>query len=251
MESKDMCDLFALSSSNDYTPHEYLPLFAEKGKGNMNGWGIGFFRDNQAFVEKSSEQVYSGRQVHESFQRLARVIDSRIIISHISCPLSGGRHTADNHPFVLPFLGHNWLFVHVGVVEGIENYKTTLDPHLDSRAFPARVFEYLRDHMVGLVSRNPYLSLYDALRNAIQEIAAEYPGRYTFFLANESVLFVFCNFHPIMLLRESETSGEVLLVTSVREGLSSKEWLVVRPEEHCAGKLLVIAGPDVLYGGDV
>lgn len=246
-----MCDLLALSASNDYTPHEYLPIFAEKGKGNMNGWGIGFFRDNRAYVEKSAERVFAGEQVHESFQRLARVIDSRIIVSHISCSLSGGRHSTDNHPFVLPFLGHSWLFVHVGVVDGIAGYETSVEPRVESEAFPARIFEYLRDRMVSALSRNPYLGLYDALRNAIQEISRDYPGRYTFFLANESVLFVFCNYHPIMLLRESETSGEVLLITSVKEGLSAKQWLSVVPEEPHVGKLLVIAGPDVLYRGDV
>jgi predicted glutamine amidotransferase len=97
-----MCDIFALSAGYNYTAQDYLPVFAEKARKNMNGWGIGFFREGQAFVEKSSEQVFVGDQVHESFQRLARVIDSRIIISHISCPLSGGRHSTLT-TILLPF----------------------------------------------------------------------------------------------------------------------------------------------------
>ena len=109
-----MCDIFALSAGHNYSAKEYLPVFAKKAKQNMNGWGIGFYRNGSAFVEKSSEQVFSGDQIHESFQRLARVIDSRIIVSHISCPLSGGRHSAHNNPFSLTFLDHTWLFVNVG-----------------------------------------------------------------------------------------------------------------------------------------
>ncbi|MGA8180330.1 MAG: class II glutamine amidotransferase, partial [Desulfobacterales bacterium] len=93
-----MCDIFAISAGYNYTPQEYLPIFAEKGQHNMNGWGIGFFREDQAFVEKSDEQVFSNQQVHESFQRLARVIDSRIIISHVNCPKSGSLHLSHKHP---------------------------------------------------------------------------------------------------------------------------------------------------------
>ncbi|MFO7970638.1 MAG: hypothetical protein R6U40_02675 [Desulfobacterales bacterium] len=48
-----MCDIFAISAGYKHTPKKYLPVFAEKGKQNMNGWGIGFFRDDQAFISMS------------------------------------------------------------------------------------------------------------------------------------------------------------------------------------------------------
>ncbi len=246
-----MCDIFALSSGFNYTAQQYLPIFAEKGKRNMNGWGIGFYRDNQALVEKSSEQVFDSEQVHEGFQRLARVVDSRIIISHISCPLSGGSHTAHNHPFSLSFLNHVWLFVHVGLIEGIENYKTTNEPRIDVDVYPARVFEYLRDQLVSYLRYTPYDSLGRSLVKGIKNMLSEYPGRYAFFLANESVLFAFCNFRQLMLLRESESVGDRLVLTSIKEGLSDRQWTPIVPAKNSLGKLLVAAGPDVLYLGDV
>ncbi|MCK8602225.1 class II glutamine amidotransferase [Desulfoferrobacter suflitae] len=246
-----MCDIFALSSGVNYTAQEYLPIFAEKSQRNMNGWGIGFFRDNHALIEKSSERVYSQEQVHESFQRLARVVDSRIIVSHISCPLSGGRHTAHNHPFALSFLDHAWLFVHVGLIDGIEEYKTAHEPRIDVDVYPARVFEYLRDQLVSYLRYTPYGSLGRSLVKSIKNMVTEYPGNYAFFLANESVLFAFCNFRQLMLLRETESSGNSLILTSIKEGLSDKDWITIRPEPATLGKLLVIAGPDLLYLGDV
>ena len=127
-----MCDIFALSAGYNHTPQKYLPIFAEKARKNISGWGIGFFRDGEAFVEKSSEQVFVDDQVHESFQRLARVVDSRIIVSHISCPLSGGRHSAHNNPFTLPFLDHIWLFVNVGRDQEIEQYRSDNEPRLEA-----------------------------------------------------------------------------------------------------------------------
>lgn len=246
-----MCDIFAISAGYNHTPKKYLPIFAEKGKQNMNGWGIGFFRDDQAFMEKSSEQVFSQDQVHESFQRLARVIDSRIIISHINCPKSGGRHTDHHHPFKLSFLDHSWLFAQVGAVKSIEEYRTTEKPRLTADVYTARIFEYLRDQMVLLHNQNPYITLYMALRISIQKLVSDYPGEYSFFLANESVLFAFCNYRQLMLLKESESMGDILLITSIKEGLSQSNWQLVMPDPQSYGELLVIAGPDVLYAGDV
>jgi len=246
-----MCYIFALSAGYNYTAQHYLPIFAEKGKKNMNGWGIGFYRENEALVEKSAEQVYSEDHLHESFQRLARVIDSRIIVSHISCPLSGGRHSTENHPFTLPFLDHVWLFVHVGVVSAIENYRTAYEPRLEPEVYSARIFEFLRDKLAATMEYNPYENLLTALQSAIRKLVAEYPGRYNFFLANESVLFAFSNFHSLKILRDSGTMGDILLITSVAEGLSDKEWIEIRPKEASVGKLIAVAGPDILYQGDV
>ena len=246
-----MCDILAISAGYNYTPKNYLPIFAEKGKENMNGWGIGFFREDQALVEKSSEQVFIDNHVHESFQRLARVIDSRIIISHLTCPKIGGHHSVYNHPFKLDFLDHNWLFAQIGVVENINEYQTTETPRLEVDAYTARIFEYLRDQLVLLNHKNPYISMYIALRIAIQKLLNDYPGNYTLFLANESFLFAFSNFRQLMVLKESESMGDILLITSVRERLIRTDWHPIVPDPESQGELLAIAGPDVLYAGDV
>jgi hypothetical protein len=246
-----MCDIFALSAGYNYTAEDYLPVFAKKAKQHMHGWGIGFFRDGQPVVEKSSEQVFDGDQVHESFQRLARVIDSRIIISHISCPLSGGQHSAHNDPFTLPFLDHVWLFVQVGRDQDIDGYQTVNEPLLEADVSAARIFEYLRDQLIRHAKNHPYGTLYVGLRECIRKLLSDYPGLYTFFLANESVLFGFSNSRRLLLLKKSEKLGDILLVTSVGERLSPEEWLPIEPDENSQGKLMVIAGPDVLHLEDI
>lgn len=242
-----MCDVLAISAGHNYTPKEYLPLFAERGKNNMNGWGIGFYRDHQALVETSSERVFSNDHVHESFERLARVIDSRVILSHISCPLSGITERLQNYPLSLSFLNHVWLFVHVGVVEGIENYQTKGEPLFAEAGYSARILEYLRDRMEAGSIQNRYSSLLVNLRAGIRSLTTEFPGHYTFVLTNESVVFVFSNFRPLMVLKESDRSGDVLLITSVSEGLSSKEWFCLKADQHYHGLLVIAAGPDLLH----
>jgi hypothetical protein len=54
-----------------------------------------------------------------------------------------------------------------------------------------------------------------------------------------------------MILKVSESMGDILLVTSVKEGLSRTDWHPITPDPQSQGELLVIAGPDVLYAGDV
>jgi predicted glutamine amidotransferase len=246
-----MCDIFAISAGYNYTPQKYLPIFAEKSRHNMNGWGIGFFREDQAFVEKSDEKVFSDQQVHESFQRLARVIDSRIIISHVNCPQSGSLHLSHRHPLMLSFMDHTWLFAQVGIIEGIENYETVQEPRLEISVYTARIFEYLRDHLIIAHDRNPHISLFAALRLSIKNLLMNYPGDFAFFLVNESVLFAFCKSRPLSILRKSERMGDVLLITSIGEGLSQNNWHTIVAQNPSKGKLLVIAGPDVLYAADI
>jgi predicted glutamine amidotransferase len=245
-----MCDILAISAGYNYTPRQHLPLFAERGRRNMDGWGIGFFRDGEALVETSPEEVYPGYQVHEGFQRLARVIDSRIIVAQVRCSLSG-HHRADSHLFTISFLDHSWIFAHVGIVEGIEQYRTPNDPRLDIEVYSARILEYLRDQLICRCALNPYLSLSACLRSSVQELVSDYPGDYAFFLANESVIFAFCNFRQFLFLREAESMGEVLLVTTLEEGLSANNWFAVRPVEGARGIMVVVAGPELLHVGDV
>jgi hypothetical protein len=65
------------------------------------------------------------------------------------------------------------------------------------------------------------------------------------------MLFGFSNFRQLMLLRELESFGNSLILTSIKEGLSDKEWTDIKPESNTLGKLIAVAGPDILYLGDV
>lgn len=242
-----MCDLLAISAAFNYAPWQYLPLFAEKGNANVSGWGLGFFRDTGVVVEASTESVYQDNRMHDSFQRLARVIDSRMILAHLSCPLSGGRHEREAHPFTLDFLGHSWLFVHVGIVETIGGYRTRLQPRLDVHVASARVFEFLRDRMCEIVDQEPYCELLDALTRATTDLVQAYPGHYSYFLANESVLFGFFNFRQLTMLKLKEPMGDVLLITTIEEGLSSEPWRFIGLEGDSLGKIVVVGGADFLY----
>jgi hypothetical protein len=122
---------------------------------------------------------------------------------------------------------------------------------LEISVYTARIFEFLRDNLLIAHDRNPHISLFAAIQLSIKKLLKNYSGDFAFFLVNESVLFAFCKSRPLSILRKSEKMGDVLLITSIGEGLSQNNWQSIAREDPSKGKLLVIAGPDVLYAADI
>jgi hypothetical protein len=247
-----MCELFAMSAGQHYTAQDYLPLFADKARDNMSGWGIGFFREGEVHIEKSCEGIYAGGQVQDSFQRLARVIGSRIIISHIRCPQSGHQQESLAQPLTDHFLEHHWLFSFTGESRHGLSYDSPR-PLMREPLLAARVFEYVRDGMEEQVAAWPSNSLYQALAVTCKRLITQHPGRYAFFLANETVLFAFLNHGEILTYRPPEEAGDSLVLTTVSGGLTRDPdlWSTYANKDPQRGQVLVISGTDLIYLGSI
>ena len=245
-----MCELFAMSAGQNYTAQDYLPVFADKSRANISGWGIGFFRDGQVHIEKSCEGIYAGDQVHDSFQRLARVVDSRIIISHIRCPKAGHQKESLAQPLSDHFLDHHWLFSFTGdspkaawLPEPQAHYTGGVAGRPSLRIYPGR--------HGGPVADWPDLSLYQALAVTCKKLITDYPGKYIFFLANETVLFAFLNNAQVLTYHPPEAQGESLVLTTVSGGLTRDpdHWRAYPNADPSRGQILIISGADLLYQG--
>jgi predicted glutamine amidotransferase len=245
-----MCELFAMSSGQRFTAQEYLPLFADKSRANISGWGIGFFRNGGVFIEKSCEGIYAGDQVHDSFQRLARVIDSRVIVSHIRCTKSGHQKESHAQPFADQFLDHQWLFCFAGESTGCSAYVSPR-PIIEENLLAARVFEFVRDGLLAQQADRPDQSLYQGLVVTCKKLITQYPGQYILFLANESVLFAFLNYAQVLVYRPPETAGEFLVLTTVSGGLTRdpEHWCSYPNPDPARGQILIVSGADLLYHG--
>jgi predicted glutamine amidotransferase len=242
-----MCDLFALSAKKDYSAPEFLPIFAVRAKKNMDGWGIGFFRKHHALVEKSAEQIFHSGQLHDSFQRLARVVKSRIIICHLRFRTSGLIDECHAHPFVLKFGGHDWIFAHNGKAPAIEFHRSTGEPIEDAVSDSARAFEYLRDHIEGYRRHGAAPTmLFNALSDSIIQMIDQYPGEYNFLLSNGHLLFAFTNHRQFMVMKGSKKLKGALLLTTLARGLTKEKWLRVAKATNRRGLLLAISGNDVI-----
>lgn len=242
-----MCDLFALSAQKDYSAPEILPVFAVQAKKNMDGWGIGYFRKQQAFIEKSAEQVYVSGYVHDGFQRLARVIKSRLILCHIRLQTSGRVDECHAHPFVLKFGGHSWIYAHNGKAPAIEVYRSSGTVIEDAISDSARSFEYLRDRLLDFYQNVTKLpTLFHAVKQSTEQMIEEYPGDYNYLLSNGQLLFAFTNHRQFMVLRGSRELKGALILTTVARGLSKAKWKRVAKSTTRRGLLLAISGNDII-----
>ncbi len=140
-----MCDLFSLSAATNYSAPKSLPIFALRAGRNMDGWGIGFYRKNHAYVEKSAARAYFEGRFHDGFQRLARVVSSRFIIAHVRLRTSGPIDECHAHPFAMSFRGQDWIFAHNGKAPAIESYRSKRVRLDEAVSDSARTFEYLLD----------------------------------------------------------------------------------------------------------
>jgi predicted glutamine amidotransferase len=242
-----MCDLFALSATKDYSAPEFLPVFAVQAKQNMDGWGIGYFRKHHAFVEKSAERIFHSGQLHDSFQRLARVVKSRIIICHLRFQTSGPVDECHAHPFVLKFGGHDWIFAHNGKAPDIESYRTCGIAIEDTVSDSAKAFEYLRDRMEDYHRHDSKPDqLFKALMNGTSKMIDQYPGEYNFLMSNGHLLFAFTNHRQFMLMKGSNKLKGAFLLTTLPRGLTQEKWLRVAKATNRRGLLLAISGNDVI-----
>jgi predicted glutamine amidotransferase len=246
-----MCDLFALSAVRHYTAAASLPLFAVRGRQNVHGWGIGFFRHRVPIVEKSADKVFAEGRLHASFQRLARVVNSPIILAHIRYKSSGEVDECHAHPFVLDFWGQSWIFAHNGKAPAIESYASPHTPVLEAVSDSARAFEFLRDFFLDAESRRSDTPFDVILREALVHLLRLYPGGYNFLLTNGQVIWAFTNHRHFMMLKGSDRLEDALLLTTIEEGLSPEHWLRLAAGEGSRGLLLLIAGGDLILSEDL
>jgi predicted glutamine amidotransferase len=247
-----MCDLFALSAAKNYSAPKSLPIFAFKAGRNMDGWGIGYFKKDRAYVEKSAARAYHEGRYHDGFQRLTRVISSRFIIAHVRLRTSGPIDECHAHPFVVRLNGQDWIFAHNGKAPAIESYRGRTVRLDDAVSDSARTFEYLLDGIVDhYEGKRGAPSLFSAVAETSRQLIEEYPGTYNYLLTNGSVMFAFSNHRQFLLLKESRNLEGGLLLTTVERGLSGENWTRVARQTESKGLLMAIVGSDILLAEEI
>lgn len=249
-----MGELFAMSAGNNTTAQGYLPLFAAQAAKTISGWGLGFFHNGRAVIEKDSEPVYAHKILQDGFERLARVVESRIILAQIGCPFFGRPRPTEGQPLHDHFLDHDWLFTQVGGgAASLESYQTSNQPLSKEYSSSVRTFEFIRDYLTAESVSAPSQSLYQTLALGCKKLINAHPGEYKFFLANETILLAFLNFPQIYIWKNRPVLGDRLLLTTLGpdlgiEGLTPQSVSSTNPNR---GVILIIAGSDLIYVGHV
>jgi hypothetical protein len=109
----------------------------------------------------------------------------------------------------------------------------------------------LRDYFTDAEPRRPHTPFGVILLEALDQLLQRYPGKYNFLLTNGQIIWAFTNHRQFMLLKGSEKLEDALLLTTIEEGLSRENWQRLAAPEGSAGKLLLIAGGDLVLSADL
>jgi predicted glutamine amidotransferase len=242
-----MCEILAMSAAPAFIPRDYSPPFGDAAPASLTGWGLGFFRNGQALVEKSAA---GGEPPYDAFRRLSRVVESPIILAHLRYLKSGQPPGALVQPLSDHFLDHDWLFTFTGESAKVGGYLSPR-PLMDQECRAARVFEFIRDEITGGLEADPHQSLYQVLALAAKKLITSYPGEYIFFLANEGMLFAFLNHSQVRFGRLPAIGGEAGILTAGSGDLlkDPEQWVTFANRDPSRGQILIISGADLLYLG--
>jgi glutamine amidotransferase len=154
-----MCRMLGLKNFFFRRHKEILENFfelAETGKvlpgdtpGHLDGWGIGFYKNEKALVHKSGTSIVKEKE--EFFETCERVKESKVLLLHLrKSAWSGTSKPAHAHPFV----AGNILFAHNGTIRNFNTLRKEITHHpphpeaLDSEVY----FHYVMNFApLGLV----------------------------------------------------------------------------------------------------
>jgi len=125
-----VCRLFGFRSSVPSRAHRSL-LEAEnalsvQSQRHPDGWGIGWFVDDDAYVAKSGASAHAC----ERFQKASQVLASHTFIVHVRKATVGGVDPMNAHPFRFG----RWLFAHNGTLFGFDELRPWMERELPPAA---------------------------------------------------------------------------------------------------------------------
>jgi len=125
-----MCELLAMSARFPTTIHLSLDELARHGGGtgpHRDGWGIGFVQEGDALVVREPDAASQSAWV--AFLQ-GHDMRSDLVLAHIRRATQGHRALRNTQPFTRELGGRAHLFVHNGMLPGIE-----ADPRFAARRF--------------------------------------------------------------------------------------------------------------------
>lgn len=139
-----MCEIFGISSANNYTANDDLKHFYSHSDMHPHGWGLACVARNDALIEKESVKANKSNYLKE---RLSQPIESKILLAHIRFATIGNVEYKNCHPFTgKDSTGRRWTLIHNGTIfdyEPLNRYVKIQRGDTDSE----RIFLYLLDKL--------------------------------------------------------------------------------------------------------
>jgi glutamine amidotransferase len=122
--------MFGFRSSVPSRAHRSLleaeNALAAQSQRHPDGWGIGWFVDDDAYIAKSSASAHAC----DRFQRASLALSSHTFVVHVRKATVGSVDPANAHPFRFG----RWLFAHNGTLFSLDELRPFLEADLDDLA---------------------------------------------------------------------------------------------------------------------
>ena len=109
-----MCELLGMSFNLPVNPKISFKGFQQRGKNNPDGWGIAYYKNKKATIEKEPISALSSDFLKNE-KNLENIL-SKIIIGHVRKKSKGKPSYNNTHPFKRNLNGKEYLFAHNGTV---------------------------------------------------------------------------------------------------------------------------------------
>lgn len=149
-----MCRLFGFRSAVPSRAHRSLTeaenSLAAQSTRHPDGWGIGWFVDDDAYVVKSANAAHAC----ERFQKVSSALSSHTMVVHVRRATVGTVDHLNAHPFRFG----RWLFAHNGTIFGFDRLEPWMDQFVDE-GFGPQVLgdtdsEYLFYYLLSALADN-------------------------------------------------------------------------------------------------
>lgn len=247
MKIRSMCDLFGMSCNHEDRATLSLRNFAtETSEHNSHGWGIAFFDDGHAIVERASDDDAEIPAVeNEKFFDAVEKAKSKNIIAHTRFSTCGSHCELDCHPFTAKHFGREWVFAHNGQIFGEWERREDAQGHTDSESLFLEIMDYAENYMNNTEKIH---GLYPAIKHALKKILNKYRLNLNFLLTDGDMYYVFNHYSskPMYMLRRMKGYGPVLLLSTRELDLNDRhKW-----EKLPSDQLLVLNCGEIIVLSD-
>jgi len=246
------CDLFLMSSHQAYDANNALAEFARRGARNIHGWGIGSYSDRTARILRSEAPATDGIDLSREFAIAIQAVNSPVILGHLRRTSRGTTKRENNHPFLLNFLGYDWLCIHNGSASRDKQFLPPEETIIrDSDSDTPRVFEFIRKQVLDYLSAGPSKSLTEAFRTAFEKLLdADPEGQFNLIISNGNLSFAFIHWRTFYLLNREKDPGNAALISTLKL-TDNERWQPFDRRSDRKAKMLVFSGPSLVVNADV
>lgn len=188
-----MCELFGLSSKNEYDAAQMLTAFFSHAGENPHGWGLAKLGGEEVLIEKEPVSALKSERLENLMHGGIR---SKQLLAHIRYATKGSVSPENTHPFTMrDRFGDDWVLVHNGTIfecDALSKYSKVQQGETDSE----RILYYLMDKINAEKQKPSSDRKIQIVENVIRDIVRE--NKVNIMISDGDSLYVHSNFRGSM-----------------------------------------------------